>query len=179
MERDGGTRLTWQQRRHAFNHDRLPLLFSRLSDGLSFLRGDFDEEGFAARLPERLITAWKHLRGEASRVAADFELEMSPRVCLNYAPLARVRPETREWLGAVVHGCWLARNGKRLLLDIRNAEREAEEAFLAVEARLSGIASAPSVSDVCPLLPELEALDQRCRALSAAISRLPGRVQVV
>lgn len=181
MTRDGDRPLSWRARRAAFNHDWLktPFLVPLLANGLGLLRGEFDEEGFAACFPERVVAAWEKHHGQASRLVDDFEIEMSPRALVARPPLSRLKPDVRSWLGATVHACWLARGRKQNLLDaVREAEREADAAFQALRARFATLAPITGTCDLIPALPELEAFDARCRRLSSALSCLPNRIEV-
>lgn len=176
--KDVPSAVEWQSRRSAYNHDWLQnRLMQVLGSGLDFLKDKFKEAGFAERFTERLRDQWSRHRGEATRLVAEFERDLSPRNRLGLPPLSRFDRTTCDWLSVVVHECWLARDGKRQLLDdIRDAETQADEAFGRVEPLLEALSTG---RDSAMTLSCLEAFDRSCRALSKAISRLPSRIEVI
>ncbi len=172
-------RQLWQLRRGALNHDWLQNQFGQLlASGLAFLRGDFEEEGFAERFTKKLVSQWSDHRGEAARLAADFEVEMSPRIYLERFPLSRLSAETRGWLGTLVHACWLTRaDVPRLVDSVLRADADAQRAFTALERHLFAREIPPSAAQLALARPELEELARCCHALSVAISQLPNRME--
>lgn len=171
---------TWQERRSAFTHDWLQnKLVQTLGGGIAFLRGEFQEEGFPADFAKRLDVAWKGHAALANDLIDAFEKEMTPSLLLRRSPLDRLDEKTSAWLAAVVHECWLTRLRIRPLIgDVREAARNADSAFSAVFGQLERLIPARDADQLRPLLPALEELDRRARALSAAIARLPHQIEV-
>jgi len=161
---------TWHERRARFNHDFLKNVFKNHMKSMAML---FDQKcGKSLGLMREHLTndmpTWKIKREEAHDLVDSFLSEASPRSLLDRPPLMRLPPETRSWLGPLVHQLWLARHSiKDHHLAMENALIEMDRAYsnFMKEAEPDRLRSA---EDLESIKPHFQVLFDRCNALIIA-----------
>lgn len=169
----------WQQRRIEFNHNWLKNRYlPGLHRFLNFLRDEIEDPEFGTDFLTTHFRAWEQSRDQVAELCNSFEYEMSPRRLLDIAPLVYVDPETRSWLGDILHHAWLTR------YSVHDWVRDGTSCTAAVDACYRTILpllpeSGSSVAKLRSLTPRFEQLGHLCEQLARAIERFPRQILIV
>jgi hypothetical protein len=171
----------WQRRRSRFNHDWMKNGFiPAVSSCLNSLQGRVESSELLVAFFDEILPEWEKHRETALELPRLFEEEMSPRILLNTPPLSLLPTETRFWLGAVVHGLWLARYPVREWVDdVSACVAEADSLYWQLREALGQQAGIGGSERGHAILPELGQFMEACFRLSKAIEQFPSDVRVI
>ncbi len=167
----------WQRRRSAFNHDWLKNRFMpALAKLMHVLSGQILDPEFEQSFVDSVLPEWPERSGEVNALLCDFETEMSPRTMLERGPLSRCNPETKEWLGELIHQLWRRRHRVgELIHNGSTALRAADVAYQMLQQRIRDSAGGTTIQSC---YDDLVLFRERCQDLATAIEAFPRRVLV-
>jgi len=146
---------------------------------LNILDDRIEDEEFEREFVRRLLPQWESNRAEARALVTDFEEQMSPQRLVNLPPLNRLDPNTRGWIGQLVHELWLVR------YPVRKWAADVLACVEGVEAQYGQIIHRIGRHDIPPLLAELRTMRgdfaefrTRCQELGRSIGELPNEAKV-
>jgi hypothetical protein len=169
---------SWETRRSAFRHDWLKNTYLNRLDGfLSGLDAANPDLEWLLEFVEEDLPAWEKKRDEARWVIDAYEDEMSPRTLFGRPPLSRCDPETKRWLGNLIHQLWRSR------YDTGDATETAREALDEVNNKYDRldeqIEGTPDVERLKALRPAFEELRDACAKLGDTMSDFLREVKAV
>jgi len=171
----------WQKQRSALNHDWLKnrFLVAHLRPFIARLAAGRPDPIRLAEFASQDWITWTSNRNELVQLLDTTDAALSPSQLLDQQPLSASTPETRAWLGALVHVLWLARNSiQQKTVDVKTAFAEADISYEALDPLLRR----PDNLDIHRLtqsIPEFREFERAVQRLSDCIHRLPHSIQVV
>ncbi len=171
----------WEVRRTTLNHEELKNQFlNRLAAAVKAARAESEGERVRRFIAEDL-SQWPVIDEEASWLLTNFEKEMSPRTLFLGPPLSSCSDATKAWLGDALEQVWQIRTGHREAIDkASSALADARASFLRLEQRdTDALALCGRSASPMSLAEALESFEEACRRLSAGLSKLPHRVEIL
>ena len=171
---------TWQAKRTNLNHDWLKNVYlTALEKWVNVLDDRVDDPGFERDFLSERFSQWPERQQSAERLIVSFESDMSPKTLLDRPPLQRCRPETKVWLGSLIHALWLSR--QEVAAMIRDAKEHMETADALYKQLDAALVTrlGTCLDDLRPLRDDFAAFYSACALLAASVSRFPNSVKVV
>ena len=169
---------SWETRRSEFRHDWLKNTYlNRLNGFLSGLDAANPDLEWLREFVEEDLPKWEEKKGEARWVIDAYENQMSPRTLFGRPPLSHCAPETKRWLGDLVHDLW--RHRYDTAEATKDAHQKLNDADSKYEQLLNQIEGVPDVNQLKALRPQFKAFKEACVALNEAISNFTREVKAV
>jgi len=171
----------WQEQRSALHHDWLKnqFLVAHLRPFIARLAAGKPDPIRLTEFASQDWIKWTTNRSELIRLLDTAEAALSPMQLLDRLPLSACTPETKVWLGGLVHVLWLARNSiQQKTIDVETAFAEADVRYQALDPLLRR----PYNLDIHRLMqsiPEFREFERAVQRLSDCIHGLPHSIQVV
>ena len=171
----------WARRRSALNHDWLKNQYLiKINAGLNLLEDRIEDPVLERDLVADLTSQWEIHHQQLLELVNDFESDMSPANLFDSLPLADCSEDSKQWLRALAHLLWTAREPVNEWLEqAREAVDAASKAFENLESALRAhCLDTKSARALGAFQLQFKTFRDRCQVLADALSKLPNSVRV-
>ncbi len=170
---------SWQRRRSEFSHDWLKNVFlPALGMWMNILDDEVEDRQFEMEFLESRFREWPGRSEDARAIVRSFEKELSPRSLVSRAPLNRLRPEHKEWLGEVIHVIWKRRCRVDELVAEATARLDVADALFELLSNERAKRPGATLTELGRLRGECAEFQRACVEVGPAFSRFPSTIQV-